>query len=255
MNRLALPSETSTLPAHSVGWIGSVGKSPFRIVGCRDRVATTETEVTFSPIHYEEGYAYPLVVWLHGAEQSPRHLAEALRHISVRNYVAIAPMSDVGYEPQVSAVPWRQTPEEIASAQEKVWKAVSAAKSRFYINSNRIFLVGFDVGGTMAMRVGLQTPEEFAGVATIGGCFPTGLNPLSRINSIRNLPLLIAAARRSERYPEHKICEDLRLLHTAGATVSLRQYPGSNDLTTQMLADLDRWMMELIGQSNAAIIH
>jgi hypothetical protein len=38
----------------------------------------------------------------------------------------------------------------------------------------------------------------------------------------------------------------LRLLHSAGCTVALRQYPGGDELTTGMLADINRWMMERV---------
>jgi hypothetical protein len=38
----------------------------------------------------------------------------------------------------------------------------------------------------------------------------------------------------------------LRLLHSAGCTVALRQYPGCDEVTTDMLADMDRWLMDLV---------
>jgi phospholipase/carboxylesterase len=107
----------------------------------------------------------------------------------------------------------------------------------------------------MAMRIALNNPQQFAGAATIGGPLPVGHCPLRSLNSIRDLPLLIASARHSDRYSERQVCANLGLLHSAGATVSLRQYPGSDDLTSQMLEDLDRWMMELIGQSSAVVVH
>jgi len=38
----------------------------------------------------------------------------------------------------------------------------------------------------------------------------------------------------------------LRLLHTAGISVTLRQYPCEHQLSEQMLRDVDRWIMEQI---------
>ena len=255
MNRLELPTEPLTVPTHTVAWEAQASKASFRVVGTRDRVECTESTVTFSPVHYEDGYAYPLVVWLHGARQNARNLADAMKHISLRNYVAVAPSADLAAERRSNAKPWWQIPDSILNAQERIQEAVDLARQRFCIHEQRIFLVGFDDGGTMALRLALQCPELFAGAATIGGPLPTGHNPLRQVNAIRNTPFLIAAARHSRHYPERLVCENLRLLHSAGATVSVRQYPGSDDLTTQMLADLDRWMMELVGQSNAAIVH
>ncbi len=39
-------------------------------------------------------------------------------------------------------------------------------------------------------------------------------------------------------------CDNLRLLHTAGISVVLRQYPCSQELIPRMLGDVDRWVME-----------
>jgi len=38
----------------------------------------------------------------------------------------------------------------------------------------------------------------------------------------------------------------LRLLHSAGMSVTLRVYPGGDELSPQMLADVDRWIIEQI---------
>ena len=37
----------------------------------------------FAPIHYEPGYAYPLVVWLHGEGSSERELRQVMPRVSV----------------------------------------------------------------------------------------------------------------------------------------------------------------------------
>ena len=62
----------------------------------------------------------------------------------------------------------------------------------------------------------------------------------------RRLPAFLALGRDSEVYGPDKACDDLRLLHTAGVSVTLRQYPCGHELTTQMLRDVDRWIMEQI---------
>jgi phospholipase/carboxylesterase len=56
----------------------------------------------------------------------------------------------------------------------------------------------------------------------------------------------LAASRGNRAYPDKQMCSDLRLLHAAGCTVALRQYPGAEDLTSNMLADMNRWLMEIV---------
>jgi hypothetical protein len=89
-------------------------------------------------------------------------------------------------------------------------------------------------------------PQSFAGVLSIGGCFPRELAPLSHLQAIQRLPLFIAQGRESRLYPMNVACDELRLFHAAGLRVMLRQYPCGDDLTTQMLHDMDLWMMERI---------
>ena len=50
----------------------------------------------------------------------------------------------------------------------------------------------------------------------------------------------------SQRYSPQQVCSDLRLLHSAGFALDLRQYPGGDELTTKMLTDLDSWILRRI---------
>ncbi len=97
-------------------------------------------------------------------------------------------------------------------------------------------------------------PELVAGVAAFDGALPIGGRPLRRLAAARNLSVLLATARRSSRYPEAQVCRDLRLLHSAGIGVTLRQYPGADELTTTMLSDLDKWMMGIVSSAGAPVV-
>lgn len=202
---------------------------------------------TFAPIHYESGYAYPLVVWLHGGSDNERQLARVMPLVSMRNYVAVGPRGTTADRGGRGAYRWRQTPDDIELATARVEHCVEIAERRFHIHAERVLLAGFGCGGTMAVRVAWNNPDRFAGAATIGGPLPAHNRPLRHVNALRRLPCFLAAARRSCAYPESAVCDDLRLLHSVGCTVDLRQYPCGDELRTNMLADLDRWMMGVIG--------
>ena len=104
----------------------------------------------------------------------------------------------------------------------------------------------------MALRVAWSDPSRFAGVVAINGALPTRFRPLSRVNELRQLPCFLVTSRDSRFYPTSRVCDDLRLLHAAGCTVALRQYPGSDHLTTNMLDDLNHWLMELVCGTNSS---
>lgn len=199
----------------------------------------------FAPLHYERNYAYPLLVWLHGAGGDEQHLKRIMPMISLRNYVAVAPRAtspgagNHGYN-------WSQRCGDLTLAEQRVFASIELARERFHIATHRIFLAGFDTGGTMAFRLAMNHPRHFAGVLSLGGAFPTGQMPLARLGEARRVPIFLACGRDSEKLPVTRVCDDLKLFHAAGMHVALRQYPCGHQIDPLMLADMDRWIMEQI---------
>lgn len=261
--------------------------------------STCQQQSLFVPLHYESNYAYPLLVWLHGPNDGHQQIKQIMPHISVRNYVAVAPAmpaldmvganesmdrsetladtedaADLGddhvaqrlarlgqrwegenreshesHDPSQSnhwGATWEQSRDMIAAAHEAVEASIARATARCNVARHRIFLAGLESGGTMAIRLALSMPERFAGVASIGGPLPRGLQPMSNLLRARQLPVLIAHGRDSQQYPVRQLCDELRLFHVAGMSLNVRQYPCGQELTTQMLSDLNSWMMQVV---------
>jgi phospholipase/carboxylesterase len=244
MNRLVLVSEDN-ISTTSVAGHGQHHKQQ----STRQRRAGLGFDLpysTFAPIHYEPGYAYPLVVWLHDSDSNERELSTVMPLVSMRNYVAIAPRGTCEQKRTHGRYGWRQSTDAIESAQSRIVECIAVAKERFNIHERRVFLVGRGTGGTMALRTAWREPSKYAGVVAINGPLPTRMSPMRRVNELRHVPCLLTTSRDSQSYPADQVCQDLRLLHVAGCTVALRQYPGGDDLTSNMLSDLDRWLMELV---------
>lgn len=211
----------------------------------------------FAPLHYAPGYAYPLIVWLHGCGSDERQLQRVMPQLSMQNHVAVAPrgiaMPDAG-EAGRERYSWMQSDEHIQHAEQRVFDAIELAGRKYHVHSRRVFLAGFDAGGTMAMRIALSHPSRFAGVLSLCGEFPTGRTPFSNLVAARRLGIFLATGRGSQEYPAAKVCDDLRLLHTAGLSITLRQYPCGHELMPQMLSDVDRWIIEQITQPQPATV-
>jgi len=209
-------------------------------------VLTPPTDVAyalFAPLHYEPNYAYPLLVWLHGPNGDEHELFRVLPEISMRNYVGVGPRGNRMMEDS-RGYRWEGADESVIFAEQHVFDAIDAASERYNVAANRVFLAGFGAGGTMAVRIGLRNPACFAGVMSIGGPFPLGGGPLGQLPNVRRLPLFFAQGRDSKNYPIDLVCQELRLFHAAGLGVTVRQYPCGDELDTQMLKDIDTWIME-----------
>lgn len=211
---------------------------------------------TFIPLHYEANYAYPLIVWLHGPTGDETEINQVMPHISMRNYVGVAPRGVVEHHlthPNGDKTfDWDQSPSSIDGAIDRVMQCVESVKRRFNIAASRVFLAGNDSGGTMALRIGLSMPEHFAGVASIGGAIPMASSPMAGFLNARALPVLLIHGRDSEGYSSDALCSDIRLLHSAGMKVNVRQYPCGQEVTTKMLSDLNSWVMERVTGSSSS---
>jgi phospholipase/carboxylesterase len=244
MNRIELVAETASLPSSL-----DVGDDVSEATSFASRRSAREARypfATFVPIHYERNYAYPLVIWLHGAAGSEHELRQVMPRVSMRNYVAIAPRGCLRHPRHAGRYDWQQTSDCIETSAALVASCLAAAARQFNVHPRRIFLAGCGTGGTMALRMAWNDPARFAGVVAINGPLPSQLRPLRQVNQMRRIPCLLATSRDSRIYPATRVCGDLRLLHSAGCTVALRQYPGSDELTRDMLSDMDRWLMELV---------
>lgn len=210
----------------------------------------------FAPLHYEPNYGYPLLVWLHGPGSDERQLMRIMPLVSMRNYVAVAPRGFRVFSPESGheGWGWSQDLDHIQAAEQRVFESIEAAQRKFHVAADRTFLAGFDCGGTMAFRIAMNHPSRFGGVISIGGPFPSGQTPLGQWTEARRLGVFLAAGRDSLQYPPAQVCEDLRLLHAAGVSIILKQYPCGHLVTEQMLGDVNRWIMEQIAAARDLLL-
>lgn len=225
--RAARPHATAAVAAASA-WLGS------------DRL--------FTPLAYEPGYDYPLLVWLHGLHDGgeepasrPFDLARTMTRVSLRNFVAI--------EPQPAA----DDPATIGW-DDLVFRSIDRVRDRLSIHRRRVFLVGRGSGGTEAFRIACRYPDAFAGVVSIGGGFPLDEGLFARITEVRRLPMLLCCRQGGvDDVRAAHVDRTLRLFHAAGAALAMRIYPGRNDLARGVLADVNRWVMDEVCGSPAGV--
>jgi len=251
MNRTLLPQASSlVLPSPSTSsWLK---RQEFALPVEPSIPATAHS--CFAPVHYEAGYAYPLIVWLHGHRSNEEELRQIMPLISVRNHIAIAPRGTERAEGAREAFGWGDSADDIAEAGERVHDCIAIAQERFNVHPDRIFVAGHSAGGTMAHRLGMEFPERFAGAISLGGRVPRGMRLLKNINRARRLPLLLSVSPtiesdvegHVENYSTQQVISDLRFLHSAGLTLSLRLYPEGDELTTVMFSDLNNWLFARI---------
>lgn len=198
----------------------------------------------FTPVGYEPGYAYPLLVWLHSAGAGAEELGRIMPSISLRNFAAAAPEGLATKKGDQRN--WCQDEAGIGHACEEVARAIDHARLRMNIAPTRIFLAGLGAGGTMAFRVAFAMGSRIAGVVSVNGGLPSGSMPLGRWTDCRKIPVLWVHCREHSEFSEDRLCDQLRLLHVAGFDLQVRQYPGDEAAHQQTWSDVNRWLMERV---------
>jgi phospholipase/carboxylesterase len=219
----------------------------------RDRRSQTGSQhALFTPMHYERNYAYPLLVWLHDEGGHERELRRLMPHVSVRNYVGAAVRGVKASADVKRGFSWGDDGACAAEAAERVRACIDVAEKRFNIHPERVFLAGYGSGGTMALRIALEHADWFAGAASICGPMPQGRSPLALIIRSRQLPLFMVSCCDVETFQTTPTAADLRLVYSAGLPLSLFLYEPPAELTTMMLSDMDRWLMQQVCPETAA---
>ena len=200
-----------------------------------------DSDSHFVPVHYESGYSYPLVVWLESSGQNGMYsLLNSMPLVSARNYVGVSVSLSSQSIPGLSA--GFETGNSIDS---KVERAIDRIATKYNIAEHRIFIVGCGAAGSSAFRIGLRNSSMFAGIASLGGSFPVEQQALLKWSDARRTPLFWTQDLKSTTFTESMLCNQLRMLFTAGFDVTLRQYPGDAP-SARTLSDLNVWLMDQI---------
>ena len=217
------------------------------------RAPQTAPRCFFGPVHYEPGYAYPLVVWLHGAGEDERQLGRIMPQVSLRNYVAVAPRGWTQSPARGQrAIAWPDGRGADAAAETRVYESIAAAMARYHIGRDRVYLAGQGRGGTAALRIAVANPRRFAGAASLGGPLPRDATLFHNLDEARELPLFFGVAE-DDAAAAADWDADLRLLHAAGLQATVFRYllceESDDGPSPAMLADLNRWMMRIVNNT------
>lgn len=136
----------------------------------RCEMVTAAHHALFGPLHYEANYAYPLLVWLHGAADSERQLPRIMPMVSMRNYVAIAPRGTTAVETsgQQQGYGWNPSRAGVLASGERVAECIAAAQRRFHVAPSRVFwsvtapAAAWPCGWLCSTRTASRVPPHWA---------------------------------------------------------------------------------------------
>jgi phospholipase/carboxylesterase len=201
----------------------------------------------FLPTGYEPNYPYPLLVFFHGHGGSEEHVLELAPRLSRRNFICIGlrgPRPALARHGTRPGFTWDPSGPCDAFVEDYVFGAVEQTRCTYHIHSERIYLAGICEGAVPAYRLGLMYPQHFGGVIALNGTLPRCPGPLFRFPEIRQFRVFIGHGIANARAPLSSARKDFLALYTAGAAVEMHTYPATHRLHTDMLRDVNRWVID-----------
>jgi phospholipase/carboxylesterase len=124
---------------------------------------------------------------------------------------------------------------------------VAHARREFHVHSERVYLIGLGEGAMAAYRLGLAMADVVAGVVALNGQLPRPAGrPLFRLDAVRDLRVFIGHGTNNPVIPLSAARKATRLLSAAGAEVRFQSYSSTHRVSSDMLRDVNRWIMDAV---------
>jgi phospholipase/carboxylesterase/glyoxalase family protein len=116
---------------------------------------------------------------------------------------------------------------------------IGGAAHKYRLADNKIIAVGYSNGANIAASVLLTYPKLLSGAALFRPMVPfrPQLAP-----DLKDIPVLLAAARRDQIVPPEQTSELAQIFTTAGARVTIHWHPGGHELGADDVAAAKAWL-------------
>lgn len=201
------------------------------------------------PDDFDPAAGHPLVVLLHGYGADMTDLADLGPTLDPAGYVYLLPDGPLaafaGTNPTARAWYERggaETADGVRLARERLQALLEEAWPSLGTPPGRTVLVGFSQGGNLALRHGLASPTDFAGVASIAGSLSQLTDLTPELPASRTQRLFLAHGYRDTVVP-YRVGRDLAdYLQRHGYRPEVHSYTIGHTITRPVVDDLRRWL-------------
>ena len=209
---------------------------------------TLQPYVVWVPSDFDRTRRYPLLVFLHGSASDETDIVGAQRAIP-EGFIALGPK---GRGPS-NAWSWDH-------AQEDVAESIESVIANYPIDTERIVLSGFSMGGYGVYRTYYETPDRFRALVVLSGA-PNSANQLADTDTFPNfneeryleafegIPIFVFHGRQDRNVPFEPTRALVEKLRAAGARVELHveDDTGHEPPGPETVEALHRWLGRVLG--------
>jgi predicted esterase len=143
--------------------------------------------------------------------------------------------------------------EDLKLQTEALAQFVNGASQKYGLVDNKLIAVGYSNGANIAASLLLTHPRLLSGALLFRPMVPfrPGLEPNMPSPDLKDIPVLLAAARQDQIVPARQTSELAEILTTAGAQVAIHWHPGGHELGSDDVAAAKEWLSAHASQAGA----
>ena len=195
----------------------------------------------------------PTVVALHGHGAHGQDLLGLAPHLAGGRVMMLCPQAEFAVSPGTASYTWfhrdgeaQRTVEEFERVATALGAFIEEMVPRCGGDPERVVVLGFSQGGTLAYRLGLAEPTRFAGVAALSTTFPDDIAATVDRTAVAEVPLLIQHGTHDQMISVQRAHASRDLLQTIGAQPEYFEYPMAHEISRESLTDLSAWLTRVL---------
>lgn len=201
------------------------------------------------------------IIWLHGLGASGDDFVPVVEELAlpcaVRFVFPHAPRMPVTVNGGYIMPAWYDiTSLDIAGVQDESGIRQSQASVEMLIEqemargvpSERILLAGFSQGGAVVLQTALRCPQRLGGVMALSTYLPLYASlPMEKPPINAGIPVFMAHGRFDTVIPIEAAEASRSALESEGFAVEWHEYPMAHTVSTEEIADIRRYLMQVLG--------
>lgn len=202
----------------------------------------------------EEGRPLPTLIALHGHGAHAQDLLGLGTVLAGGRLLMICPQAEFAIEPGYPGFTWfrrgaddKRAPGEVERVGALLWRFIDHALERYPVDPERVALLGFSQGGSLAYALALAEPARFAGLAALSTWLaPDVLAEVTPHAEVPRLPVLVQHGSHDEMVSIEKgrdACETLRGL---GVEPEFHEYLMGHQINNESARDLSLWLERVL---------